>query len=62
MWDFILDILTDPILELICGFFRRGKSPESSKLFPREDMGPITEEEILRDKLEAFSRDRNRNV
>ena len=62
MWDFIFDILTDPILELIWWLFRRGKSPENSKLFPQEDVGPITEEEILRDRLEDRNRCLNRRM
>ena len=48
--------MLDFILDLLFWIFRRGRNPEQSKLFPRENVGPITEEEILRDRLEEQTR------
>ena len=56
MRDILLNIGTDPVLKLIVRLFRRGRSPENSKMFPREDCGPITQEEVLRDRLEERTR------
>ena len=60
MLKFIMDVLTDPVLELICWLFRRGRDPGKSKLFPQAGVGPVTEEEILRDRLEDRTRCLNR--
>ncbi len=65
MLGFIIDIFTDPIaavIELVYWIFRGGKDPEKSKLFPQEDVGPITEEETLRDRLEDRTRCLNRRM
>ena len=52
--------MLDFILDLLFWIFRRGRNMEQSKLFPREDVGPITGEEILRDHLEEQTRCLNR--
>jgi hypothetical protein len=65
MLEIILDLIVEPALaiwDLIGLILERLMSGKKSKMYPLEDVGPVTEEEILRDKLEAFSRDRNRCV
>ena len=54
--------MLDFILDLLFWIFRRGRNPEQSKLFPWEDVGPFTEEEILRDRLEEQTRCLNRRL
>ena len=65
MLEIILDLIVEPALvswDLIGLILERLVSGKKSKMYPLEDVSSVTEEEILRDKLEAFSRDRNRCV
>ena len=52
--------MLDFIMDLLFWIFCSGRDPEKSKLFPQEDAGPVTEEELLRDRLEDRTRCLNR--
>ena len=63
MLEIILDLIVEPALaiwDLIGLILERLVSGKKSKMYPLEDVGPVTEEEILRDKLEDFAQDLNR--
>ena len=60
MLDLLLDFFIERILDMILRRF--GVEPDS-KLFPRdEDIGPITEKEKLRDRLEDRTRCLNKRM
>lgn len=63
MLEIILDLIVEPALaiwDLIGLILERLVSGKKSKMYPLEDVSPVTEEEILRDKLEDFAQDLNR--
>jgi len=66
MLEIILDLFIDPILaiwDLVGLLWERRVAPEKGKLYPREeDVGPITEEERLRDRLEDRTRCLNKRM
>ena len=62
MLEIILDLFLNPVmavLDLVGLLLERRFLGEKSKIYPLEDLGPVTEEEILRDRLEARTRSRN---
>ena len=65
MLEIILDLFLNPvmaILDLVGLLLERRFLGEKSKLYPLEDLGPVTEEEILRDRLEERTRSRNQQL
>ena len=62
MLEIILDLFLNPVmavLDLVGLLLERRFLGEKSKMYPLEDLGPVTEEEILRDRLEERTRSRN---
>ena len=62
MLEIILDLILNPVmavLDLVGLLLERRFLGEKSKMYPLEDLGPVTEEEILRDRLEERTRSRN---
>ena len=65
MLEIILDLIVDPIMaiwDLIGLVLERHVSGEKSRMYPQEDVGPVTEEEILRDRLEDSTRCLNKRM
>ena len=65
MLEIILDLFLNPvmaILDLVGLLLERRFLGEKSKMYPLEDLGPVTEEEILRDRLEERTRSRNQQL
>ena len=65
MLEIILDLILNPImavLDLVGLLLERRFLGEKSKMYPLEDVGPVTEEEILRDRLEERTRSRNQQL
>ncbi len=65
MLEIILDLILNPVmavLDLVGLLLERRFLGEKSKIYPLEDLGPITEEEILRDRLEERTRSRNQQL
>ena len=65
MLEIILDLIADPVLaiwNLIGLLLERCISGGKTKMYPQEDVGPVTEEEILRDKLEDRTRCLNKRM
>ena len=65
MLEIILDLFLNPVmavLDLVGLLLERRFLGEKSKIYPLEDLGPVTEEEILRDRLEARTRSRNQQL
>ena len=65
MLEIILDLFLNPVmavLDLVGLLLERRFLGEKSKMYPLEDLGPVTEEEILRDRLEARTRSRNQQL
>lgn len=51
-----------PIWDLIGLLLERCISGGKTKMYPQKDVGPVTEEEILRDKLEDRTRCLNKRM
>ena len=65
MLEIILDLFLNPVmavLDLVGLLLERRFLGEKSKIYPLEDLGPVTEEEILRDRLEERTRSRNQQL
>ena len=65
MLEIILDLILNPVmavLDLVGLLLERRFLGEKSKMYPLEDAGPVTEEEILRDRLEERTRSRNHQL
>ena len=65
MLEIILDLFLNPVmavLDLVGLLLERRFLGEKSKMYPLEDLGPVTEEEILRDRLEERTRSRNQQL
>ena len=65
MLEIILDLFLNPVmavLDLVGLLLERRFLGEKSKMYPLEDVGPVTEEEILRDRLEERTRSRNQQL
>ena len=65
MLEIILDLFINPVmavLDLVGLLLERRFLGEKSKMYPLEDLGPVTEEEILRDRLEERTRSRNQQL
>ena len=65
MLEIILDLFLNPVmavLDLVGLLLERRFLGERSKIYPLEDVGPVTEEEILRDRLEERTRSRNQQL
>jgi hypothetical protein len=65
MLEIILDLILNPVmavLDLVGLLLERRFLGEKSKMYPLEDLGPVTEEEILRDRLEERTRSRNQQL
>ena len=65
MLEIILDLILNPVmavLDLVGLLLERRFLGERSKIYPLEDVGPVTEEEILRDRLEERTRSRNQQL
>ena len=65
MLEIILDLFLNPVmavLDLVGLLLERRFLGEKSKMYPLEDLGPVTEEEILRDRLEKLTRSRNQQL
>lgn len=65
MLEIILDLILNPVmavLDLVGLLLERRFLGEKSKMYPLEDLGPVTEEEILRDRLEKLTRSRNQQL
>ena len=65
MLEIILDLILNPVmavLDLVGLLLERRFLGEKSKMYPLEDVGPVTEEEILRDRLEERTRSRNQQL
>lgn len=65
MLEIILDLIVEPALaiwDLLGLVLERLISGTKSTMYPLEDAGPVTEEEVLRDKLEDRARDLNRRT
>lgn len=65
MLEIILDLFLNPVmavLDLVGLLLERRFLGEKSKMYPLEDLGPVTEEEILRDRLETLTRSRNQQL
>lgn len=65
MLEIILDLILNPVmavLDLVGLLLERRFLGEKSKIYPLEDLGPVTEEEILRDRLEERTRSRNQQL
>ena len=65
MLEIILDLILNPVmavLDLVGLLLERRFLGEKSKMYPLEDAGPVTEEEILRDRLEERTRSRNQQL
>ena len=65
MLEIILDLFLNPVmaaLDLVGLLLERRFLGEKSKMYPLEDLGPVTEEEILRDRLDKLTRSRNQQL
>ena len=65
MLEIILDLILNPVmavLDLVGLLLERRFLGEKSKMYPLEDLGPVTEEEILRDRLDKLTRSRNQQL
>ena len=65
MLEIILNLILNPVmavLDLVGLLLERRFLGEKSKMYPLEDLGPVTEEEILRDRLEERTRSRNQQL
>ena len=65
MLEIILDLFLNPVmavLDLVGLLLERRFLGEKSKMYPLEDLGPVTEEEILWDRLETLTRSRNQQL
>ena len=65
MLEIILNLILNPVmavLDLVGLLLERRFLGEKSKMYPLEDVGPVTEEEILRDRLEERTRSRNQQL
>ena len=65
MLEMILNLILNPVmavLDLVGLLLERRFLGEKSKMYPLEDLGPVTEEEILRDRLEERTRSRNQQL
>ena len=65
MLEIILNLILNPVmavLDLVGLLLERRFLGEKSKMYPLEDIGPVTEEEILRDRLDKLTRSRNQQL
>ena len=65
MLEIILDLFLNPVmavLDLVGLLLERRFLGEKSQMYPLEDLGPVTEEELLRDRLDKLTRSRNQQL